>query len=306
MSYQHTIKRVISCSGIGLHSGRKVHMTLRPNAAGEGIVFRRTDLAGKPSVRATPFNVVSVEYSTCIKKKEVEIKTVEHLMAAFAGLGVDNVVVELDAGEVPIMDGSATPFVYLIHEAGLAAQSEKKRLIKIKKPVTVTADGDKYITVTPANNFQVSYYISFDHPMLRDKMGNFSFKEELFVDMIARARTFGFLRDIERLRHNGLIKGGSLDNAIVLDAYRIINGKLRFKEEFTSHKILDLIGDMYLTGYQLLGQVTASRSGHSLHVELAKKILSNPASYTYVEGNDYLPKRRYFFNQLVNRLAFSS
>ena len=287
MAYQKTINTSISCSGIGLHSGEKVRVTLKPAPPNTGIVFRRVDLPGKPQVKASLQNVVCANYATSLSQDGISIKTVEHLLAALSGLGIDNMFVNLNSGEIPIMDGSAAPFVYLLHEVGIQIQKKHRSYLKIKKTIKVS-DGDKYVIATPANEFKITYFIDFDHPMLSNTMETVECNEHMFVKKISRARTFGFLKEVETLRRNGLAKGGSLDNAIVLGDYKILNGELRFKEELVYHKVMDLIGDMFLLGKPILGHIIAYKAGHALHTELAQEITQSSSKHVIISGLDFL------------------
>ncbi len=291
MFYQKTIRSAITCSGIGLHSGKKAHLTLKPAAVDSGIIFRRVDLPLCPTVAAKLRNVTHVNYATSLCESEVAVKTVEHLLAALAGLGVDNLMVELDGDEVPIMDGSAAPFVYLLHEAGLKVQSKPRTFIKIKKTIEVS-DGEKYVKISPYDDLKIDYKVDFSHPLLKEQSYCFEWSEEGFAKKIARARTFGFLREIELLRKNGLAKGGSLDNAIVIGDYSILNGSLRFEEELVCHKIMDSIGDFYLLGMPIVGHVEAYKAGHLLHSELGRKIEKEQHKWVPLSGIDYLKQKR--------------
>ena len=279
---QHTVRRSVSCTGIGLHSGRKVTMSLRPAAAGSGIRFRRADLDGV-EIPATVNNVDRLHYATGLSRNAETVRTVEHLLAALVGLGVDNVVVDLDQPEVPIMDGSAASFVYLLHEAGLRRLSAPRRYLKVFRPVLLSR-GDKRIALYPSDHFKVTYSISFDHPLLRHMSRTLTVTETSFVDEIAPARTFGFLKEVEMLRRRGLALGGSLENAVVLGDTGILNSRLRFEDEFVRHKILDAIGDLALVGYPVIGHLVAHRGGHELHTAFAAKILEAPDAWRIVES----------------------
>ena len=291
MFYQKTIRSPISCSGIGLHSGKKAHLTLKPAAVDSGIIFRRIDLPMRPTVAAKLSNVTHANYATSLCESEVTVQTVEHLLAALAGLGVDNLIIELDGNEVPIMDGSAAPFIYLLHEAGLKVQSRPRTFIKIEKTIQVS-DGDKYIKISPYNELKIDYQIDFNHPFLQNQRYCFEWSEEGFAKKIARARTFGFLREIELLRKSGLAKGGSLDNAIVIGDYSILNGKLRFEEELVCHKIMDCIGDFYLLGKPIIGHIEAYKAGHLLHSALGRRIEKERNKWSSLSGIDYLKQKR--------------
>ena len=286
---QHTVRRSVSCTGIGLHSGRKVTLSLRPAAAGSGIRFRRADLDGI-EIPATVENVDRLHYATGLSRNAETVRTVEHLLAALVGLGVDNVVVDLDQPEVPIMDGSAASFVYLLHEAGLRRLSAPRRYLKVFRPVSLSR-GDKRIALYPSDHFKVTYSISFDHPLLRHMSRTLTVTETSFVDEIAPARTFGFLKEVETLRRKGLALGGSLENAVVLGDTGILNSRLRFEDEFVRHKILDAIGDLALVGYPVIGHLVAHRGGHELHTAFAAKILEAPDAWRFVEspGLEHVP-----------------
>src|SRR5205807_9685732 len=252
---QRTLKNSIRATGVGLHTGKKVLMTLRPAGPDEGIIFRRTDLPDPVDIRAHAENVRDTVLGTTLGRGESRVSTVEHLLSAFAGLGIDNAVVELSAAEVPIMDGSAGPFVFLLQSAGIEEQAKAKRFIRIKKPVVVR-EGDKWARFEPFDGFKVGFSIDFDHPIFtrRTSKAEIDFSTTSFVKEVSRARTFGFMRDIEMLREKNLALGGSMDNAIVLDDYRVLNEDgLRYEDEFVKHKILDAIGDLYLLGHSLIG-----------------------------------------------------
>jgi len=282
MDAQRTVRRQISCVGIGLHSGNKVNLTLKPAPADFGIRFRRTDL-GHHEVPATVDNLAGIQLATGLASNEVAVETVEHLLAALVSVGVDNVIIELNSPEVPIMDGSAAPFVYLIHEAGVKPLPAARKFLKIVRPIAISR-GDKRIALYPSDHFKVTYSISYDHPLLRHQSRTIRITEDSFVDEIAPARTFTFLKDVEMLRQNGLALGGSLDNAIVLGETGVLNNALRFEDEFVRHKILDAIGDLALVGYPVIGHLVAHRAGHALHTEFAAKILDESQSWKLVES----------------------
>ncbi len=279
---QHTIRRSVSCSGIGLHSGEKVTLSLRPARAGYGVRFRRADLGGV-EIPATVDNVDRLHYATGLSRDAGTVETVEHLLAALVSLGVDNVVVELNQAEVPIMDGSAASFVYLVHEAGLKRLTRPRRYLKALRPISLTR-GEKRIALYPSDHFKVTYSISFDHPLLRHMTHTLRVTQESFVDEIAPARTFGFLKEVEMLRQKGLALGGSLDNAVVLGETGVLNSSLRFDDEFVRHKILDVIGDLALVGYPVIGHLVAHRGGHELHAAFAEKILQESEAWQIVES----------------------
>ncbi|MBI3546549.1 MAG: UDP-3-O-acyl-N-acetylglucosamine deacetylase [Gammaproteobacteria bacterium] len=284
MIKQRTLKNVIRATGVGLHTGEKVYLTLRPAASDTGIVFRRIDLSDPVDIRACPENVSDTRLSTTLEKDGVRVSTVEHLMSAFAGLGIDNAYVDLTAAEVPIMDGSAGPFVFLIQSAGIAEQTAPKRFIRIKQDIRVE-DGDKWASFEPFEGFKVSFAIEFNHPTFRNSTQNASvdFSTTSFVKEVSRARTFGFMGDLEALRAAGLARGGGLDNAIVMDDYRILNDDgLRYEDEFVKHKVLDAIGDLYLLGHPLIGAFSAHKSGHSLNNRLLRQLVSNQQAWELI------------------------
>jgi UDP-3-O-[3-hydroxymyristoyl] N-acetylglucosamine deacetylase len=280
MDSQRTLRRHVRCSGIGLHSGNKVSLSLKPAPADYGIRFRRTDLGGL-EIPATVSNLAGMQYATGLATDECSVETVEHLLAALVSLGIDNVSVELDYPEVPIMDGSASPFIYLVHEAGVKRLAVPRKYLKIIRPISLSR-GDKRIALYPSDNFKVTYSISFDHPMLRHQSRTLRVTEESFCDEIAPARTFGFLKEVEMLRQHGLALGGSLDNAVVLGETGVLNA-LRFEDEFVRHKILDVIGDLALVGYPIIGHLVAHRGGHALHTAFAAKILEETDAWRLVE-----------------------
>ena len=282
MNQQGTLRRTISCAGIGLHSGRKVTLTLRPAPADSGIRFRRSDLGGL-EVPATVGHVGGINHATGLMRDTVRVDTVEHLLAAFVSLGVDNAVVELSSPEVPIMDGSAAPFIYLIQEAGVKLLSSQRRYLKVLRPISLSR-GDKRIALYPSDHFKVTYSIAFDHPMLRHQSRTIRLTEESFIEEIAPARTFGFLEEVEMMRQQGLALGGSLENAIVIGDTGVLNNALRFDDEFVRHKILDVVGDMALVGHPIIGHLVAHRGGHALHTQFAAQVLEERDSWTFVES----------------------
>jgi UDP-3-O-[3-hydroxymyristoyl] N-acetylglucosamine deacetylase len=285
MDAQRTLRRQISCVGIGLHSGNKVNLTLKPASADSGIRFRRTDVGGPGGheVPATVQHLAGIQLATGLSRNEVSVETVEHLLAALTSCGVDNVLVELNSPEVPIMDGSAAPFIYLIQEAGLKSLPARRKYLKIVRPIAISR-GDKRIALYPSDHFKVTYSISYDHPMLRHQSRTLRITEDTFVEELAPARTFTFLKDVEMMRQNGLALGGSLENAIVLGETGILNNALRFEDEFVRHKILDAIGDLALVGYPVIGHLVAHRAGHALHTEFAAKILEETNAWRLVEA----------------------
>ena len=282
MDAQRTLRRQISCVGIGLHSGNKVNLTLKPAAADFGIRFRRTDHGGH-EIAATVQHLGGIQLATGLARNEVSVETVEHLLAALTSTGVDNVLVELNSPEVPIMDGSAAPFIYLVQEAGVKRLVAPRKYLKIVRPIAISR-GDKRIALYPSDHFKVTYSISYDHPLLRHQSRTLRITEHSFVEEIAPARTFTFLKDVEMMRQNGLALGGSLENAIVLGETGILNNALRFEDEFVRHKILDAIGDLALVGYPVIGHLVAHRAGHALHTEFATKVLESSDAWRLVES----------------------
>lgn len=290
---QRTLKDSIRATGIGLHSGAKVFMNLRPAPPNTGIVFRRLDLSEPVDIPASALNVTDTMLGTTLEVGDARVATVEHLMSAVAGLGIDNLFVDLTAAEVPIMDGSAAPFVFLLQSAGLEEQNAPKRFIRIIKPVEVEEDG-KRASLAPYDGFRVNFEIDFDHPVLRKHRQKIAldFSTTSFLREISRARTFGFLKDLETLRARDLTLGGSLDNAIVMDEYRVLNEDgLRFRDEFVRHKILDAVGDLYLLGSCLIGEFSGYKSGHRLNNLLLRELLQHPDRFEEVsfEGNRRSP-----------------
>jgi UDP-3-O-[3-hydroxymyristoyl] N-acetylglucosamine deacetylase len=286
---QRTLKNSIRATGVGLHTGKKVLMTLRPAAADAGIVFRRTDLAQAVDIRAQAQNVSDTMLGTTLCKADVRVSTVEHLLSAFAGLGVDNAIVELSADEVPIMDGSAGPFVFLLQSAGIEEQRRPKRFIRVKKRLRVE-DGDKWAQFDPFDGFKVNFEIEFNHPIFkrRAQKASMDFSTTSFLKEVSRARTFGFMRDLETLRSRNLALGGNLDNAIVLDDFRVLNEDgLRYEDEFVKHKILDAIGDLYLLGHSLIGEFSGHKSGHALNNRLLRALQGDPGSWEEVLFESY-------------------
>jgi len=284
MIKQRTLKNAIRATGVGLHTGEKVYLTLRPAPLNSGIVFRRVDMAQPVEIKADPLNVTDTRMSTTLEKDGVKISTVEHLMAAFAGLGIDNAYVDVTAPEVPIMDGSAGPFVFLLQSAGIDEQAGAKQFIRINRPLRLD-DGDKWVSLEPWDGFKVSFSIDFDHPSLRKSTQTacVDFSTTSFVKEVSRARTFGFMRDLEMLRAAGLARGGGLDNAIVMDNYRVLNEDgLRYEDEFVKHKVLDAIGDLYLLGHPLIGAYSAHKSGHALNNRVLRTLLADRLAWEIV------------------------
>ncbi len=287
MHLQRTLRRPIPCAGIGLHSGTKVTLTLKPAPAHFGIRFRRTDLGGL-EIPATVDNLAGIQYATGLCSDQASVDTVEHLLAALVSLGVDNAIVELNHPEVPIMDGSAAPFVYLINEAGVRTLPVARRYLKVMRPIAMSR-GDKRIALYPSDHLKLTYSISFDHPLLRHQARTLRITEDTFVEDIAPARTFGFLKEVEMLRQHGLALGGSLENAVVLGETGVLNPTLRFDDEFVRHKMLDAIGDLSLIGYPVIGHVVAHRAGHALHTAFAAKLLQERDAWRIVEAPDAVP-----------------
>lgn len=286
MVFQRTLKNIIRCTGIGLHSGAKTSLTLRPAPENSGIVFHRTDLSGA-LIPAQVGNVVDTRLCTTLTNQDdARVSTVEHLLAAFSGLGVDNAYVDLDSPEVPIMDGSAAPFVFLLQCAGIQTQKAPKKFIRIKKPVAVEdAERGASAAFEPSSGFQINFMIDFDHPLLNEQQIELDLSETSFVKEVSRARTFGFLKEVETLQSNGLARGGSLDNAIVIGDFRILNeGGLRYDNEFVRHKVIDAIGDLYLLGHPVIGRFRGVRSGHALNNNLLCKLLADAEAWEFVEG----------------------
>jgi UDP-3-O-[3-hydroxymyristoyl] N-acetylglucosamine deacetylase len=284
MNAQRTLRRSVSCTGIGLHSGNKVTLSLKPAPADYGVRFQRADLGGL-EIPATVTHLGSgIHYQTGLTREAVSVETVEHLLAALTALSIDNVIVELNSPEVPIMDGSAAPFVYLIlNEAGVKRLPAPRRYLKVLRPIVLT-QGAKRIALYPSDHFKVTYSISFDHPLLRHQSRTMRITEDSFVEDIAPARTFGFQKDVEMLRQRGLALGGSLENAIVLGETGVLNSALRFDDEFVRHKILDVIGDLSLVGHPVIGHLVAHRGGHALHTAFAAKILEEADAWHLVQS----------------------
>jgi UDP-3-O-[3-hydroxymyristoyl] N-acetylglucosamine deacetylase len=275
MLRQRTLKALTRVTGVGLHTGQKIRMVLRPAQPDTGVVFRRVDLEPVADIRAHAEAVGETRLSSCLVQGEARVYTVEHLMSALSGLGIDNVFVDLDGPEVPIMDGSAAPFAFLIQAAGIEEQPAPKRFVRIRKPVEVT-DGDKWARLEPFDGYKLSFSIVFDHPVIErsNQSVTVDFAKTSYLKEIARARTFGFMQDVEQLREDGLALGGGLDNAVVLDEYRVLNADgLRFGDEFIRHKVLDAIGDLYLMGHPLLGAFSAHKSGHALNNRLLRELI---------------------------------
>lgn len=284
MIRQRTLNNMIRATGVGLHTGEKVYLTLHPAPVNTGIVFRRTDLDPVVEIQAKAENVGETTLSTTLMNGDVRVSTVEHLLSAMAGLGIDNAIIDVTAPEVPIMDGSAGPFVFLLQSAGIKEQEEPKQFIRIKRPVTVT-DGDKVASFKPFDGFKVSFSIDFDHPAFHNRTlkAEVDFSSTSFVKEVSRARTFGFMHEIEYLRSKGLARGGSMDNAIVVDEYQVLNEDgLRYEDEFVKHKILDAIGDLYLLGNSLIGEFVGHKSGHGLNNASLRELIAQKDAWEVV------------------------
>jgi UDP-3-O-[3-hydroxymyristoyl] N-acetylglucosamine deacetylase len=293
MIKQRTPKKVIQATGVGLHSGEKVLLTLRPAPINTGIIFRRTDLSPIVEIPASYEHVSDTMLCTSLQHQGAKVATVEHLLSALAGLGIDNAYIDVNAPEIPIMDGSAAPFVFLIQSAGISEQNAPKRFIRILKPIRVEEHG-KYVQFRPYNGYRISFTIDFDHPVFnhRPQTANFDFTSTSYVKEVCRARTFGFLSDYEKLRESDLAKGGSLDNAVVVDNYRVLNEDgLRFEDEFVKHKVLDAIGDLYLLGSGLIGAFEGYKSGHELNNKLLRALIAQQDAweFTYFDIENYQP-----------------
>ena len=284
MIKQRTLKNIIRATGVGLHTGEKVFLTLRPAAPNTGIVFRRIDLDQPVEIKADPHLVKDTRLSSCLEQDGVRVSTVEHLMSAFAGVGIDNAYVDLTGPEVPIMDGSAGPFVFLLQSAGIEEQAAPKKFIRIKKMVEVI-DGDKWVRFEPYDGFKVSFSIDFAHPVFEGSSQSVTmdFAETSYIKEVSRARTFGFMQDVENMRAQGLAMGGSLDNAIVMDEFRVLNEDgLRYDDEFVKHKVLDAIGDLYLLGHPVIGAFSGHKSGHALNNALLRRLLADTEAWEFL------------------------
>jgi UDP-3-O-[3-hydroxymyristoyl] N-acetylglucosamine deacetylase len=281
MGYRRTLRREVGCTGIGLHSGKTVRLRLLPAPAEHGICFRRTDVGALIPARLDCLG--EQDHATTLTRDGVSVGTVEHLLSALHGLGVDDALVEVDGPEIPILDGSAAPFVILVHEAGLKPWNVARQYLEVLEPVEVVRGG-KMARLVPAPHFEISYSIGFDHPLLRRQSLRLRLSPRAFSEGIAPARTFGFLREVETLRRHGLALGGSLDNAVVIGETGVLNGKLRFEDEFVRHKILDAVGDLALLGYPLLGHLEATKAGHALHAAVARKLIETPGASRLVTG----------------------
>ncbi|BBJ24019.1 UDP-3-O-acyl-N-acetylglucosamine deacetylase [Candidatus Nitrotoga sp. AM1P] len=287
MVNQRTLKNSVQATGVGLHTGERVHLTLSPAPANSGIVFRRVDVVPMVVIRAEAHVVQDTRLSTCLEVNGTRIATIEHLMSAFAGLGVDNAFVDLTSAEVPIMDGSAGTFIFLLQSAGIIEQSAAKKFIRIKKIIEIK-DGDKWVRFEPFNGYKLNFTINFSHPVFASTKQHVTIDlgEHSYIKEVSRARTFGFMHDVENMRAQGLALGGNLDNAIVMDEYRVINPDgLRFEDEFVKHKILDAIGDLYLLGHPLIGTFSGYKSGHALNNALLRTLLADEQAWEFVTFN---------------------
>ena len=288
MVNQRTLKNTIKATGVGLHSGKKVYLTLKPAPVDTGIVFVRTDLEVPVEIKAHALNVGDTTLSTTLVNGDVSVDTVEHLLSACAGLGIDNAFIEVSAPEVPIMDGSAGPFVFLLQSAGIVEQERPKRFIRVLKSINVQ-DGDKFARFEPYDGFNIKFTIDYDHPVFRNRsqVTEFEFSTSAFVKEVSRARTFGFMRDFEYLRANNLALGASVNNAIAVDDYRVLNEDgLRYEDEFVKHKVLDAVGDLYLLGHSLIGRFVGYKSGHGLNNILLRELLKNPDAWEFATYDD--------------------
>ncbi|TXH12807.1 MAG: UDP-3-O-acyl-N-acetylglucosamine deacetylase [Gammaproteobacteria bacterium] len=288
MLKQRTLKTVIRASGVGLHGGVKVNMTLRPAAPDTGIVFRRVDLPEPKDIPAKAVLIGDTRMCSCLEVDGVKVGTIEHLMSALCGLGIDNAWIDLDAPEVPILDGSAAPFIFLIQSAGIEEQNAAKKFIRVTQPIEVR-DGDKWARFEPYDGYKLAFSIVFNHPAIDKSAQNavIDFAEQSYIREISRARTFGFMQEVEYLRENGLALGGGLENAIVLDEFRVLNQDgLRYGDEFVKHKILDAVGDLYLLGHPLLASYASHKGGHALNNMLARELLNQPASWELVSFDE--------------------
>ncbi len=285
MIRQRTLKSLVRATGVGLHTGERVNLTLRPAAAGTGIWFRRIDLDEPREFQVSPESVCDTRLCSALEGNGARVATVEHLMSALAGLGIDNLHIDLDGPEVPILDGSAAPFVYLLQSAGIEVQNAAKRFLRVKHPVRVE-EGDKWAEFTPHEGFTLAFSIDFDHPVFKHSAREIrlDFARQSYVQEISRARTFGFMREVEYLRSNGLALGGTLDNAIVMDEFRVLNSDgLRYADEFVKHKVLDAVGDLYLAGHPILGAFSAYKSGHGLNNKLLRALLADTTAWEWAE-----------------------
>ena len=293
MILQRTLKTTVNATGVGLHSGEKVTLVLKPAAVNSGIVFHRVDLPESTPFRAEPGLVNDTRLSSTLVRDGVRVGTIEHLMSAFSALGLDNVIVEVDAPEMPIMYGSAAPFIYLLESAGIIEQNTAKKFVRILKTIEVQ-DGDKWVKLEPHEGYKVALTIDFQHPAFRKsaRLIEIDFASQNYISEISRARTFGFIQEVEYLRANGLARGGTMDNAVVIDEYRVLNpGGLRFEDEFVRHKVLDAIGDLYILGYPLIAAFSGYKSGHAMNNKLLRALLEDDSAWEYVsfDGSNHAP-----------------
>jgi UDP-3-O-[3-hydroxymyristoyl] N-acetylglucosamine deacetylase len=305
MLRQRTVKQVIRTTGVGVHSGTKVELTLRPAPADTGIVFRRIDLDEPVDFVTGPTHVGDTRMATTLQNGQVKVSTIEHLLSACAGLGIDNLYVDVTAEEIPIMDGSAGTFVFLLQSAGLEEQSAAKKFVRVLKPVEIR-DGDKWVRLEPYFGFKVTFSIEFDHPAIdgTGQQAAIDFAQASYIKEISRARTFGFMQDAEALRAVGLGRGGSFDNSIVMDEYRILNQDgLRYEDEFVRHKILDAIGDLYVIGHQVIGAYSAHKSGHALNNRLIRKLMADEKAWELISFDDVERAPRAFAHPIEDILA---
>jgi UDP-3-O-[3-hydroxymyristoyl] N-acetylglucosamine deacetylase len=298
MKYQTTIKKEVNCSGIGLHSGKRVNIRLLPASSNSGIIFKRTDL-NNTTIPIDTKNLGNFDCATTLCCNDIFINTVEHFLASLYGLGIDNLIIEIDSDELPIMDGSAAPFIYLLHEAGLKRLQSKRLYLRILKPVKVSENGSN-IVIFPSDTFKITYTIEFNHSLIKRQTYSLEINEKNFCEEIAPARTFGFLREVEMLRKRGLARGGSLANAVIVSDSGLLNGGLRFRDEFVRHKILDAIGDFSFLRNRVLGHVVAYKAGHKLHLDLVKKILQQKESWEIVKGKLDKKQADYASHQIVD------
>ena len=285
---QRTVKTLVRATGVGLHTGARVNLVLRPAPANTGIVFRRTDLAEPRDFQVAPERVTDTRLCSALEGNGARVATVEHLMSALAGLGIDNLYIDLDGPEVPILDGSAAPFIYLLQTAGIENLKAAKRFIRVKQRVRVE-EGDKWAEFTPYEGYALTFRIDFDHPVFRHtaKEIHIDFAKQSYLKEVSRARTFGFMNEVEYLRSNGLALGGTLDNAIVMDEFRVLNNDgLRYADEFVKHKVLDAVGDLYLTGHAILGAFSAYKSGHGLNNKLLRALMADSSAWEWAEYKD--------------------
>ena len=289
MISQRTVKTLVRATGVGLHTGARVNLVLRPAPADTGIVFRRVDLAEPRDFKVAPDRVSDTRLCSALEGNGAKVATVEHLMSALAGLGIDNLYIDLDGPEVPILDGSAAPFIYLLQSAGIESLNAPKRFIRVKQTVRVE-EGDKWAEFRPYEGYSLTFRIDFDHPVFRHtaKEMHIDFGKDSYLKEVSRARTFGFMNEVEYLRSNGLALGGTLDNAIVMDEFRVLNSDgLRYADEFVKHKVLDAVGDLYLTGHAILGAFTAYKSGHGLNNKLLRALMAQTQAWEWAEFPDH-------------------